>query len=76
MFIIFYLHNISIYITNLGQSYIKAMWWVLNVLKKHGRLSANLKKGWFYKNKMHFFRYVILAKEVRIKDKRIEMVKN
>ena len=67
IFIIVYLDNISIYIENPGQGYIKAVRWVLDVLKRHG-LFANLKKCWFYKDEDCFLGYIVLAQEVKMED--------
>ena len=59
IFVIIYLDDIFIYIKNLGQSYIETMKCVLDILQKH-RLFANLKKCWFYKDKVCFLNYIIL----------------
>lgn len=48
---------------------------MLDILRKFS-LFANLKKCYFYKNKMHFLGYVILAQEIKIKDKKIKVMKN
>ena len=75
IFIIVYLNDIFIYIKDLGQSQIKAVRWVLDVLRRH-RLFANLKKCRFYKNEVCFLSYVVLIQGVKIKDKQIKAVKN
>ena len=59
-FVIVYLDNIFIYIEDLGQSYIEAVRWVLDVLRKY-RLFANLKKCEFYKNEIYLLGYIVLA---------------
>ena len=43
IFVILYLDDILIYTKDSGQSYLEAVWWVLDVLRRHG-LFANLKK--------------------------------
>ena len=75
IFIIVYLDDIFIYIEDPGQGHVKAVRWVLNVLRKH-RLFANLKKCQFHKDKVCFLGYVVLAEKVRIEDEQIKAVKN
>ena len=75
IFIIVYLDDILIYTQEKGQDYVDAVEWVPNFLKKYG-LFPNLKKCWFYKNKVWFLGYIVLAQRVQMKDKRIEVVKN
>ena len=48
---------------------------MLDVLLKH-KFFANLKKCQFYKDKVCFLSYIILAWKVKIKDEQIEVVKN
>ena len=60
IFVIVYLDDILIYTKNLGQGYIEAVRWVLDVLKRHG-FFANLKKCQFHKNKVCFLGYIVLA---------------
>ena len=48
---------------------------MLDVLRKH-RLYTNQKKCWFYKNKVYFLNYIILAQKVKMKDKQIKEMKN
>lgn len=48
---------------------------MLDIMRKYG-LYANLNKCRFYKNKVYFLGYVILAQEVKIEDKRIKAMKN
>ena len=60
IFIIVYLNNILIYIKYSSQGYIRAVIWVLYI-QKGQRFFANLKKCLFYKNKVCFFGYSILA---------------
>lgn len=40
------------------------------------QLFDNLKNCHFYKNKLCFLNYIVLAEEVQIKDKKIEIFKN
>ena len=75
IFVVVYLDNIFFYIKDLGQGYIKAMRWVLDVLRRH-KLFANLKKCQFHKNKICFLGYIVLAQGVKIEDKQIKAVKN
>ena len=51
IFVIVYLNDIFIYTKGPGPEYVKVERWVLDILGKNG-LFANLKKYWFYKNKM------------------------
>lgn len=39
-------------------------------------LFAKLEKCQFYKNKVYIFGYIIFAQEVKIKNKKIEIIKN
>ena len=60
IFVIVYLDDIFIYTKDLSQGHIKAVRWVLDVLKRH-RLFANLKKCRFHKDKICFLGYIVLA---------------
>ena len=62
---IIYLNNILIYIVNAGQAHVNDVWRVLDKLRKHG-LFANLKKCWFYKDEIRFYKYVISAQKVQL----------
>ena len=75
VFVIIYLHNIFIYIKNKGKGHVKAVRWVLDLLRIN-RLFANLKKCRFYQNKVCFLGYVVTIQEMAIEDGRIEAVKN
>lgn len=75
IFVHVHLDDILIYIENPGQTSIEAMQWVLNFLQKY-RLFANPKKSWFHKNELRFPEYIISSQEIRIKDKKINVVKN
>ena len=48
---------------------------MLDILEKY-KLFANLKKYWFYKDKICFISYIILALRVKIEDKQIKIVEN
>ena len=48
---------------------------MLNILQKY-KFFANLKKCQFYKNKVHFLDYIVLAKKVNIKNRQIKVEKN
>ena len=73
--VIVYLDDIFIYTKDPGQGYIETVRWVLDVLKRHG-LFANLKKCRFYKDKVCFLGYIVLAQEVKMEDEQIETIKN
>ena len=75
VFVIVYLDDILIYTKNAGQAYINAVWWVFEELKNHGRF-AKQKKCCFYKNKVHFLRYVMSARRVQIEKEKIKVIKN
>ena len=75
IFIIIYLDDILIYNKNPGQAHVNAVWWVFEELKKYG-LFAKLKKCRFYNDKVRFLKYIMSAQEVRIEEKRINVVKN
>ena len=75
IFVIVYLDDILIYTENQGQGHIEVVRWVLDLLRKNG-LFANLKKCWFYKDKIQFLGYVVSSQGIRIKDERIKAIKN
>ena len=75
VFVIVYLDNILIYIEDLGQAYVKTVWWILENLQKLG-LFANLKKCWFYQDKVRFLGYIESVKGLQMKEERIEVVKS
>lgn len=50
VFVIIYLDNIFVYIEDSSYNDVKAVWWVLEALKKYG-LYTNLKKCCFYQYK-------------------------
>ena len=75
IFVIVYLDNIFINIEDQGQAYANAVWWVLEELRKNG-LFANLKKCRFYKVKVRFLRYVILAQGIRMEETKRDAMKN
>ena len=74
VFVIIYLDNILIYTKDLGQLYIEAIYWVLDKLRKYS-LFANLKKCYFHQDEIHFLRYVISFKNISIKAKKPEVIK-
>lgn len=53
----------------------KVMYWVLKQLCKYGFCST-LKKCQFYKIKVRFLYFVILAQEIKIEERRIEAIKS
>ena len=74
IFVILYLDDILIYTDDNGDGHIAAVWWVLEQLKKFS-LFANLKKCRFHQEEIWFLGYVLSSKGIRMKDKRIEVVK-
>ena len=70
-----YLNDIFIYTKDQSQGQVKAVRWVLDLLRKNN-LFANLKKYWFHKDKVRFLGYVILSKSIQIKDERIKIIRN
>ena len=60
IFVIVYLDDILTYTKDPSKGYVKAVRWILDVLRRHG-LFANLKKCQFYKNKVYFLSYIVLA---------------
>ena len=74
IFVIVYLDNIFIFTNDDKDEHITAVRWVLEQLTKF-LLHANLKKCWFYQEKVWFFGYVVSLKSIRMEDKRIEAVK-
>ena len=75
VFVIVYLDNILIYTENDSHGHVKAVQWVLNLLRKNG-LFVNLKNFWFHQDEVCFQRYVVSAQEVPIEDEKIEAIKN
>ena len=75
IFVTVYQDDIFIYIKDPGQGHVKAVRWILDILRRHGRF-ANLKKCQFHEDEVRFLSYVVSAQAVRIEDKRIEAVKN
>ena len=75
IFVLVYLDDILIYTKDLGQGHVKAVRWVLDVLRRH-KLFANLIKYQFHKDEVCFLGYIVFAQGVGIKDKQIEAVKN
>ncbi len=75
IFVIMYLDDIFIYTENWGQRHVKAVHWVLEVLRKQG-LFANLKKCHFHKDEVRFLGYVVLAQGAQIEEEKIKAVKN
>ena len=73
MFVIVYLDYIFIYTNDDGNGYVKAIWWVLEQLKKFS-LYAKLKKCWFHQEKVWFLGYVVSLKGICMKDEKIEAI--
>ena len=60
IFVIIYLDDIFIYTKDPVQQDLSVVCWVLEFLQKNGLL-ANLKKCWFYQDKICFPEYVVSA---------------
>lgn len=75
IFIIIYLDDISIYTKDLGQGHMRAVWWVLDLLKKNG-FFVNLKIYQFHKDEVRFLRYIVLNQGIWMEDQRIKTVRN
>ena len=75
IFIIVYLDDILIYIEHLSQGHVDAVQWVPELLRNNG-LFTNLKKCRFYHDEVRFLGYVVSAQRIRIKDEKIEAVRN
>ena len=75
IFFIVYLDNIIVYTKDPGQAHLNAVWWVCKELRKNS-LFANLQKCRFHKDEVRFLEYVVSTQGIRIKDERIEAVKN
>ena len=75
IFVIVYLDDILIYTKDQGQGHVKAVRWVLDLLRKNG-LFTNLKKCRFHKDEVRFLRYVVSSQSIRIEDERIKAVRN
>ena len=58
-----------------GQPHINAVQWVLKQLRKYG-FYTNLKKYQFYKDKIQFLGFVVLAKGIRIGEKKINALRD
>ena len=74
IFDIVYSYDILIYIDDDENGHFANVWWVLEQLRKFS-LFANLKKCRFYQEEVWFLGYVVSSKGIRMKDKRIEAVK-
>ena len=75
IFVIVYLDVILIYIKDPSQGHVKAVQWMLDLLRKNG-LFANMKKCRYYKDEMRFLRYVVSSYNIRMEDEKIKTVKN
>ena len=69
-----YLENILIYTKDDADSHVVAVKWILEQLKKFS-LYANLKKCWFYQDKVWFLGYMLSSEGIRMEDKWIKAVK-
>ena len=74
IFVIMYVDDILIYTKDASQGHVKAVWWVLGELQKHG-LFANLKKCRFHQEEVRFLGYVISSQGIRMEEERINAVK-
>lgn len=74
IFVMVYLNNIMINTKNPGQPHIEAVQWVLEQLQKYS-LYTNLEKCQFYKDKVWFFGFIILAQGIKMEEEKIKVVK-
>ena len=74
VFVIVHLDDILIYIIDACQGHVKAVWWVLGELQKHG-LFANIKKCRFHQKEVRFLSYIVYCQEIRMEEKKIDAVK-
>ena len=74
IFVIVYLDDILIYTEDDGDGHVAAVRWVLEQLRKFS-LYANLKKCRFHQDEFRFLGYVVSLKSIRMKDDRIEAIK-
>ena len=70
IFVIVYLNNILIYTKNWDQPFVEVIYWVLDQFQKYF-LFTNLKKYYFYHDKLYFLGYEILSKKIYIELKQI-----
>ena len=75
IFVIVYLDDIFIYTKDPEKTHVKAVWWVLEVLRKYG-LYANLKKCRFHKNEVRLLDFVVFRDGIRMEEQRIDAVKS
>ena len=74
IFAIVYLDDIFIYSKDPGKAHVKAVRWVLEVLRKYG-LYANLKKCHFHQDEVKFLGFVVSRDGIRMEEERINAVK-
>ena len=74
IFIILYLDDIRIYTDDDGDGHVTALRWIPEQLRKFS-LFANLKKCLFHQEELRFLGYVVSSKDIRMEDKRIDIVK-
>lgn len=74
IFIIMYFNHILVFTENLGQPHMGAIYWVFKQLWKQS-FFANLKKCCFYQEEVRFLSFVVLAKGIKIEEKRIKAIK-
>ena len=74
IFVIVYLDDILIYTKDPRNANVKAIWWILEVLRKYG-LYANLKKCRFHKDEIRFLGFVVSKDGIRMEEEKIDAVK-
>ena len=74
IFVNVYLDNILIYTKDPEKSHVKAVWWVLEVLRKYG-LYANLKKCHFYQSEVRFLGFVVSTEGIKMEEEKFDTVK-
>ena len=65
IFVIVYLDDILIYTKDPRKGHVKAVWWILEVLRKYN-LYINLKKCRFYQSEVRFLSFVVSTNGIRI----------
>ena len=74
IFVIVYLDDILIYTDDDVNGHVIIVRWVLEQLRNF-LIFANLKKCRFYHEEVQFLGYVVSSKDIRMEDKKIEVVK-
>ena len=73
VFVIVYLDDIFMYTKDKREDHVLAVQWVINLLKKFS-LYTNLKKCWFYQEKVWFLGYIVSFWDIYKEDERIKAI--